>query len=32
MKVTVSDLKPEDRGQWEKLYYDYAEFYNMLMQ
>lgn len=29
MKITVSPLSSDDRAQWEKLYYGYAEFYNM---
>ena len=31
MKITVSELNPGDRSQWEKLYCDYADFYNMPM-
>lgn len=31
MKVTVSELNSNDREQWEKLYYGYADFYNMPM-
>ena len=31
MNVIVSKLNPDDRNQWEKLYYAYADFYNMPM-
>jgi ribosomal protein S18 acetylase RimI-like enzyme len=31
MKITVSELDRNDRKQWETLYYEYAEFYNMPM-
>jgi GNAT superfamily N-acetyltransferase len=31
LKILVSELNPNDRGQWEKLYYGYADFYNMPM-
>jgi len=31
MKITVSELNENDREQWEKLYYGYADFYNMPM-
>jgi ribosomal protein S18 acetylase RimI-like enzyme len=31
VKVTVSPLQENDRGQWENLYRDYAEFYKMPM-
>jgi len=31
MTITVSELNENDREQWEKLYYAYADFYNMPM-
>ena len=31
MEITVSELDQNDREQWEKLYYGYADFYNMPM-
>jgi len=31
MKISVSELKYDDRAQWEKLYYGYADFYNVPM-
>ncbi|MEH6576527.1 MAG: GNAT family N-acetyltransferase [Amphritea sp.] len=32
MSITVSELCPVDRMQWETLYCGYADFYNMPMQ
>jgi len=29
MTIIVSELSENDREQWEKLYYGYADFYNM---
>lgn len=31
MNITVYPLSSDDRSQWEKLYYKYAEFYEMPM-
>jgi GNAT superfamily N-acetyltransferase len=31
MEITVSELKQNDKEQWQELYYGYAEFYNMPM-
>ena len=32
MKFSVSELNPNDRQQWEELYYGYAKFYKMPME
>ena len=31
MKVTVTQIKAEDRADWETMYYGYAEFYQVPM-
>lgn len=31
MTITVSELSKNDKALWEKLYYEYADFYNMPM-
>ncbi len=31
MNIIISELNKDDRKQWEQLYYQYADFYNMPM-
>ena len=31
MKITVSELMPEDKAQWHGLYHEYADFYEVPM-